>query len=128
MLCGEPCALCASYGDQRDKTMAKLRRPVRASEELEWHECGNQVVERTLRIRELNDAVRTAETKLVRRYRDLFAKNDPYFERDFGISELDGETFNWKRERDPTCPDILDKMHPVFLIQDSIRRLFRSRR
>ena len=80
---------------------------------------------RTLRIRELNDTVRTADTAIgallangqlvitrgvaahgndfidravsaVRRYRDFAPENDPYGEHDFGIFELDGETLNWK--------------------------------
>src|SRR5215470_208052 len=77
------------------------------------------------RIRELNDALRTAESPIgallaggqlvitqgvaahgndfidravraVRGYRDFGPDNDPYGEHDFGIFELDGETLNWK--------------------------------
>jgi hypothetical protein len=79
----------------------------------------------SLRIRELNDTVRTADTatgallangqlvitrgvaahgngfvdravRAVRSYRDFGPNNDPYGEHDFGIFELDGETLNWK--------------------------------
>jgi hypothetical protein len=80
---------------------------------------------RTARIRELNDAVRTADTAIgallangqlvvtrgvaehggafvaaaltaVRSFRGFGLDNDPYGEHDFGIFELGGETVNWK--------------------------------
>jgi hypothetical protein len=78
-------------------------------EDLEWHECGATPDERALRIRELNDAVRTADTAIgallangqlvitsgvatlgndfidravsaVRRFRNFGPENDPYGE------------------------------------------------
>jgi hypothetical protein len=84
-----------------------------------------QEAEQTARIRELNDALRTAPgligpliangslvitygvaahgnnfidraVSAVRRYRDFGPDNDPYGEHDFGIFDLDGETLNWK--------------------------------
>jgi Protein of unknown function (DUF3768) len=79
----------------------------------------------TARIRELNDAVRTADTaigallangqlvitrgvaakgnafidravKAVREFSDFTEDNDPHGEHDFGIFELDGISLNWK--------------------------------
>src|SRR5262245_25189159 len=86
-------------------------------------EAQREEAEQTRKIRELNDAVRTADTAIgallangqlvitrgvashgnafidravraVRQFRDFGPNNDPYGEHDFGIFELDGETLN----------------------------------
>lgn len=94
-------------------------------EDLEWHECGEQPSERTLRIRELNDALRTSRDHIValvtrgqlvitrgvaahgddfltravdavRAFDAFSVENDPYGERDFGKFTLDGYELFWK--------------------------------
>jgi hypothetical protein len=93
-------------------------------EDLEWHTC-DEPSERTLRIRELNDALRTARDHIgvllargqlfitqgvaargndfidraveaVRRFDAFSAENDPYGEHDFGKFTLDGYDLFWK--------------------------------
>ena len=88
-------------------------------EDLEWHTCGEQPSERTLRIRALNPhraLARMAGNELVitkgvavhglefatraldavRNFRDFTADNDPCGEHDFGSFELDCVKLFWK--------------------------------
>jgi Protein of unknown function (DUF3768) len=94
-------------------------------EDLEWHICGAKPSDKTLRIRELNDALRTSTDHIgvllakqllvithgvaahgnafidraiqaVRSYRNFGPDNDPYGEHDFGQFTLDDETLFWK--------------------------------
>ena len=94
-------------------------------EDLEWHTCDERPSERTLRIRELNDALRTARDHIgvclaraqlfitqgvaahgndfinraveaVRAFDMFSAENDPYGEHDFGSFTLDGYDMFWK--------------------------------
>jgi uncharacterized protein DUF3768 len=94
-------------------------------EDLEWHECSARPNERTSRIRELNDALRTSRDhpavrvakrelvitrgvadrgddflkralEAVRIFDDFSADNDPHGEHDFGTYQLDGRSLFWK--------------------------------
>jgi Protein of unknown function (DUF3768) len=93
-------------------------------EDLEWHTC-DEPSERTLRIRELNDALRATRDHIgvllgrgqlvitqgvaahgndfidraveaVRRFNAFSTENDPYGEHDFGKFTLDGYDLFWK--------------------------------
>jgi hypothetical protein len=110
--------------DQRERESQYTICPD-CGEDLEWHECGANPSERTLRIRELNDALRSAREhpavriatrelvitpgvadhgddfimralETVRSYSDFSPSNDPYGEHDFGKFQLDGYLLLWK--------------------------------
>jgi hypothetical protein len=110
--------------DQRERDSHYTLCPD-CGEDLGWHECGASPSERTLRIRELNDALRSAREdpalriaarelmitpgvaehgddfivralEGVRVYSDFSPSNDPYGEHDFGKFQVDGYDLFWK--------------------------------
>ena len=110
--------------DQRERESQYTLCPD-CGEDLEWHDCGANPSARTLRIRELNDALRKADEHsalrvakrelvitsgvlahgddfinraitAVRQFDAFTADNDPHGEHDFGSFELDGYDLFWK--------------------------------
>ena len=110
--------------DQRERESRYTICPD-CGEDLEWHDCGAKPRERALRIRELNNALRsgreyagvlitkrelmitpgvaargdefiTRALEVVRMFGDFSEANDPYGEHDFGKFEVDGYGLLWK--------------------------------
>ena len=110
--------------DQRERESQYTLCPD-CGEDLEWHDCGADPSARTLRIRELNDALRKADehsalraakrelvitsgvlahgdnfinraVTAVRQFDSFTTENDPHGEHDFGSFELDGYQLLWK--------------------------------
>jgi hypothetical protein len=110
--------------DQRERETNHTICPD-CGEDLEWHDCGATPSDRTLRIRELNDALRTSRDHIallaargtltitrgvavlgddfliramaaVRAFDNFSPENDPYAEHDYGSLVLDGQKLIWK--------------------------------